>query len=78
MLVARQIDGVLRQVSAYATQVSATFDAVTESIDELRSILTTEVFGDIDAVHARLVSVEHRLARLEASRPDQPAPTDAD
>lgn len=70
-IVGRQIDGVLRRLSSYANSVSQTFEAVTESIDELRSLLTTEVFGDIDAVHQRLVGVEHRLARLEArSVPD--------
>jgi hypothetical protein len=61
--------GVLQQVDAYATGVGVTFRSLVTGLEELRSVVTNDVFGDIDAVHHRLVALEHRLARLEAAQP---------
>lgn len=38
-----------------------------DAIDELRTVIVADVFGDIDAVHHRLVSVEQELSRLRAA-----------
>ena len=68
--VSRQVGGVLQQVSELARDTTATLRAVVAALEEQRNVVTNDLFGDIDAVHARLVAVEHRLARLEAESTD--------
>ena len=67
-LVGRQIGAVLTSVSQFGQDVQGSLRGVIDSLEELRSIVTTEVFGDLDSVHHRLVAVEQRLARLESER----------
>jgi hypothetical protein len=64
--VSRQVAGILQQVGGYAKDVSSTMQALVAALDEQRTVITNDLFGDIDAVHHRLVALEHRLARLEA------------
>jgi hypothetical protein len=72
--VSRQVLGVLQQVSRFADLTGESLTAMLGALDEMRSVVTNDLFGDIDAVHHRLVSVEARLARLEAAvQPPRPA-----
>ena len=66
-LVSRQILAVTQQVTAFATDVSRALVAVVAALEEIEAVIRGDVLGDIDAVHHRLVAVEHRLARLEST-----------
>ena len=77
-LMARQVQALLRQVSTLTAALADGFDATTASLDELRTVVTTDVFGDIDAIHHRLVAVEHRLERLRLDAAETPDPADAE
>jgi len=74
-VVARQLAAVIDQVTEVAIDAQAALGGVVGALDEIRSIVTTEVFADIDSVHHRLVAVEQRLSRLEAApqAAEQPA-----
>ena len=72
--VSRSISGVLQQVAELSRGTADALDGVVAALEEQRAIITNDLFGDIDAVHARLVAAEHRLARLEA----QASPAGAD
>lgn len=68
--VSRQVSGIAQQMSAFAKTVSTSLDALVEALDETRSVIQADVLSDIDAVHHRLVSLEHKVARLEAAATD--------
>ncbi len=70
--VSRQVLGVLQQVTRYAESTGESLTAILDALDEMRTVVTNDLFGDIDAVHHRLVSVEARLARLEAATESSP------
>lgn len=71
--VSRQVSGLAQQMSAFALTVSKSLDAVVDALDETKSVIQADLLSDIDAVHHRLVSLEHKVARLEAA-----AETDTD
>lgn len=72
-VVGRQVDGVLSQVDEHARQVDAALGATIDAIDELRTVIQNDLFGDIDAVHHRLVSLEHELSLIrQVVQPDSP------
>lgn len=71
--VSRQVSGIAQQMSAFALTVSKALDAVVDALDETKSVIQADVLSDIDAVHHRLVSLEHKVARLESA-----AETDTD
>lgn len=76
-VVSRQVAGLAQQMSAFALNVSASLDAVVAALEETRTVLQGDVLSDLDAVHHRLVAVEHRLARLETGAADGPGPADS-
>jgi hypothetical protein len=65
--VSRQVVALSQQMATFAADVAASLDAVVAALEETRTVVQGDVLGDVDAVHHRLVSVEHRLARLEAA-----------
>lgn len=67
VMISRSISGVLQQVAELSRGTADALDSVVAALEEQRTVITNDLFGDIDAVHARLVTVEHRLARLEAA-----------
>lgn len=69
-LVSRQVLSITQQTAAFAAEVSRSLDAVVAALEEIQTVVTGDVLGDIDAVHHRLVRVERRLARLEDDRGD--------
>jgi hypothetical protein len=74
--ISRQVLGVLQQMTRFAHSTGESLTAILDALDEMKTVVTNDLFGDIDAVHHRLVSVEARLARLEAAvEPPQPAPS---
>jgi hypothetical protein len=73
--ISRQVLGVLQQMTRFAQSTGESLTAILDALDEMKTVVTNDLFGDIDAVHHRLVSVEARLARLEATvDPPEPAP----
>jgi hypothetical protein len=66
-LTSRQMTAVDRDLTALLHECQGVLTAVAAALDEVRTVVSTDLFGDIDAIHHRLVTVEHRLARLEAA-----------
>lgn len=67
-VVSRQVVAISQQMSTFAGEVARSLDEVVAALEETRTVIKGDVLGDIDAVHARLTRVEHRLAQLEAER----------
>jgi hypothetical protein len=65
-IVSRQTHGLAEQAQVLATQTYEALTSVQAALDEIRVVIRGDVFGDIDAVHHRLIAVERRLAALEA------------
>jgi len=64
-LMARQVGSIARQLTMVVRATAAGLDAVANSLDELRNVISNDVLGDIDSLHHRLVVLEHQVARLE-------------
>lgn len=66
LIVSRQVLALSQQLNTLSREVASALDDTAEALGEMRSALRGDVFGDIDAVHHRLVVAEQRLARAEA------------
>lgn len=66
-VVTRQVGALAQHMATLATEVAAALDAMTRALEETRDVVRGDLLGDIDAVHHRLIEVEHRLARLESA-----------
>ena len=69
---ARSLAAVARRLAELARATAGGFESVADSLEEVRAVITNDVLGDIDALHHRLVVLEHEVARL---RPDATGPT---
>ncbi len=69
-IVSRQAMAIARQLSRIARGTASALDAAATSLDEIRAVLSNDVLGDLDALHHRLVALEHKVARLELEDSD--------
>ena len=65
--VSRSVSGVLSQLGDLSVRLQSMLEAVLDANDEMRTVISNDVLGDIDELHHRMAAIEHRLGRLEAS-----------